>query len=187
MNMISEFQKKKFSHLFNLLDVNKNGYLQLGDFMSVAHTLREKMDLPEFSSHYRQLCQSCQALFEALKEDIALPKKRTITLEEWLNFFEIASGGDEGEATVEKYRQLLYGFLFDVFDDNNDGYISMEEYAEVYQIYGIDDHQIAEAFESIDVYKDERLSKYELINAIEVFLTSAEPKDRGNLIFGRVV
>ena len=94
--------------------------------------------------------------------------------------------GEEGKEIVEKYRQLIYSFLFDVFDDNNDGYISKEEYAEVYQIYGIDDAEIEEAFASIDVFVDDRLSKYELINAIEVFLTSNDPKDRGNLIFGRV-
>ncbi|MEM8895833.1 MAG: EF-hand domain-containing protein [Bacteroidota bacterium] len=184
--MISEFQKQKFAHLFNLLDVKKNGHLQLGDFTSVAQTLRKKMNLKEFSSHYKQLCDSCEALFEALRTDIALPKKRTMALEEWLEFFEKCVDGEQGEEIVEKYRQLIYSFLFDVFDDNNDGYISKEEYAEVYQIYGIDDAEIEEAFESIDVFVDDRLSKYELINAIEVFLTSNDPKDRGNLIFGRV-
>ncbi|MEQ8713173.1 MAG: EF-hand domain-containing protein [Cyclobacteriaceae bacterium] len=184
--MISDYQKRKLTHLFTLLDINKNGYLQLGDFMSIADTLRKKMQLSEHSSHYQALCDSCKRLYDKFKEEICQPTKKTISLEEWINYFTDVLDSDRREEIVETYKVLIYSFLFDVFDDNNDGYISKEEYGEMYEIYNIDDAGIEEAFKSIDLYVDGRLSKYELINAIEVFLTSDEPKDRGNLIFGHL-
>lgn len=184
--MISDYQKRKLTHLFELLDVNKNGYLQLGDFMSIADTLRKKLKLSEHSSHYQALCDSCKKLYDKFREEICLPTKKTISLEEWISYFTVVLDSDRSEEIVETYKVLIYSFLFDVFDDNNDGYISREEYGEMYEIYNISDSGIAEAFESIDVYVDDRLSKYELINAIEVFLTSADPADRGNLIFGQL-
>lgn len=184
--MISNYQKRKLVHLFKLLDVNKNGYLQLGDFLSIAGTLRKKMNLSEHSSRYQTLCGSCQALYEKFREEICEPKKRTIALRQWLDYFTDVLDSERGEELVETYKVLIYSFLFDVFDDNNDGYISREEYGEMYEIYGVNDPNIEEAFTSIDVFADDRLSKYELINAIEVFLTSDDPSDRGNLIFGHL-
>ena len=182
--MISEFQRKKLVYFFGLYDLNKNGYLQLEDFTDIAEKLCEKLEYKEGSKHHEFLVRKTVALFYRLLTDIPHAEESKIYIDGWLKFFdkEIISKGRE--ENLEEYIELIIGYLFDLFDENHDGYISLDEYKQVFEIYGIDLSYVDKAFENLDLNKDERLSRYELIRSVETFLISDDPEDRGNWIFG---
>jgi Ca2+-binding EF-hand superfamily protein len=182
--MLSEFQRNKLTYFFGLYDLNKNGYLQLEDFTDIAEKLCEKLEYKPGSKHHEFLVRKTVALFHRLLADIDHPDEQKIFVEGWLDFFnkEIVSKGQE--ENLEEYVELIIGYLFDLFDENHDGYISLDEYKQVFDIYGIDVQYIDKAFDNLDLNKDHRLSRYELIRAVETFLTSNDPLERGNWIFG---
>jgi Ca2+-binding EF-hand superfamily protein len=182
--MLSDFQKNKLTYFFGLYDFNKNGYLHLADFTDIAEKLCEKLEYLPGSKHHEFLVRKTVALFYRLLTDIPHPDEQKIFLDGWLSFFdkEIIKKGNEEH--MEEYVELIIGYLFDLFDENHDGYISLYEYKQVFEIYGIDVEYVDKAFDNLDLNKDQRLSRYELIRAVETFLTSDDPLERGNWIFG---
>lgn len=181
--MLSDFQKQKLTYFFRLLDLNKNGYLRLDDFSEISEKAREKLGYDTGSKEHKFLADRSVRFFHRLLGDIPHADNQAIQLEEWLMFFgQLISSEDEEQ--LDEYTELIIGFLFDLFDDNHDGFISVEEYADIFFMYGIDIKYSAKAFINLDVNQDDRLSRYELMHAVETFLTSDNQADRGNWIFG---
>jgi len=182
--MLSEFQKKKLTYFFGLYDLNKNGYLQLEDFTDIAEKLCEKLEYQPDSKHYKRLVDKTVGLFYKLLKDIPHGDEQIIYQQDWILFFEqkiIETGNEE---MLEEYAELIIGYLFDLFDDNNDGFISLTEYKGVFEIYGIDQYYLEKSFMNLDLNLDQKLSRYELIRSVETFLASDDPLMKGNWIFG---
>ena len=85
---------------------------------------------------------------------------------------------------LEEYSELILGFIIHFFDTNNDGFISDEEYERMFKIFGMNELQAGLAFHGLDKDGDNRLSRYELLNAVETFLTSDDPANSDNWVFG---
>lgn len=181
--MISDFQKKKLTHFFYLLDVNKNDFLQLEDFSIISDNLIFNLDYEEGSKEHQFIAEKSVAMFYRFSADIANSGKN-ITLDDWLKFFDTNIIGNRNKELLEEYVELIIGFLFDLFDANHDGYISIEEYTDIFMAYGIDIKYAAKAFVNLDINQDERLSKSEILYAVETFLVSDDTRERGNWIFG---
>jgi len=183
--MISEFQKKKYIHFFNLLDSHKNGYLHVDDFSEIAERIRMGLGYPEGSDKHKFLAEKSAHFFHRLLSSTPHDGNQIITQKEWINYLynEIVTANDEEE--LEEFEEFIIGFLFDMFDDNHDGYISTDEYVDMFVVYGIDIKYSAKAFLNLDVNKDDRLSRNELIHSFETFLLSDDPEHPGNWIFGK--
>ena len=182
--MLSPFQEQKLNYFFGLLDLNKNGYLQLSDFTEISEKIRLKMGYEDRSQEHKFLVDKSVKFFHRLLTDIPHSDNQVIKQQEWLDFFdrEIVSSGEE--EVLDEYVEMIIGFLFDLFDDNHDGYISVEEYADIFLIYGIDIKYSARAFINLDLNQDDKLSRSELLHAVETFLTSDNQSEKGNWIFG---
>jgi len=87
-------------------------------------------------------------------------------------------------AQADKRNNILRDLRGDLFDDNHDGYISTDEYVDMFVVYGIDIKYSAKSFIKLDINRDDRLSRNELLHAFETFLLSNEPNQPGNWIFG---
>lgn len=181
---MTEFQKIKLTHLFSLLDINKNGYLQLNDFSDISERLVKKAGIEDNTKEHRFVVEKCVNLFYELLKDIPQQKTRELLLSDWLDFFRREIIGAKDEELLERYVELFFSFTFQMFDKNNDGYISKDEYAQIFEIYGIDTDRITKSFDAMDHYKDGKLSRYELKHAIETFFISNDPRESGNYIFG---
>ncbi|MFY0690038.1 MAG: EF-hand domain-containing protein [Cyclobacteriaceae bacterium] len=181
--MLSEFQERKLTYFFSLLDENKNGVIQMEDFTEIAVNICENIGQPINSKYHRFLNSKSCYVFEKLLGDIS-PNGNVISLAEWLVFFdrEIIESGDKER--LNQYVNLIIGFLFDLFDENDDGYISIEEYTDMFLVYGIDIRFSAKSFVNMDLNGDNRLSKAEITKAIITFLISDDQSDKGNWVFG---
>jgi Ca2+-binding EF-hand superfamily protein len=185
--MSQSFHRQKLAYLFRLLDQNSNGFLQLNDFSELSEKLRVKLNIEDGSEQHKKLVQKSVDLFHRFTRDIPTPGYQIIQLDDWCFFFEKYFKGGEHEDILEEYMELLIGFIFDLFDDDRDGYITREGYANIYDVYGIDKAWLDKSFEALDVFKDDRLSRKEITLAVETFLTSDDPAQRGNWVFGNWV
>ncbi|MDH5610126.1 MAG: EF-hand domain-containing protein [Cyclobacteriaceae bacterium] len=183
--MITDFQHRKLAYFFNLFDHNKNGHLTIEDFSEVAEKICDKLSFRPGTKQYEQAMLKSVALFHKLLRDIPNHESQTIGMEPWIEYFsrELIEKGDE--ELIFEYIEVIIGFLFDLFDDNHDGYISQLEYKEMFMIYGIDTTYSESIYYKLDLNKDGLLSRNELCHAIETFLTSDEENMSGNWIFGK--
>ena len=182
--MLTNFQSKKLTYFFSLYDLSKNGYLQLEDFTDIAERLCEKLEYQPDSKHYRKLVEKTVGLFYKLLKDIPHGDQQIIYLKDWLEFFDTHIIGKGNEEMLEEYAELIIGYLFDLFDDNNDGFISVVEYKGIFEIYSIDQTYLEKSFLNLDLNNDLKLSRYELIRSVETFLISDDALMKGNWIFG---
>jgi Ca2+-binding EF-hand superfamily protein len=184
--MLTEFQEKKINHLFGIYDQHNNGYLQKGDFLELAGKICMKMEYMPGSRHHDGLISKTTRLWDKLMAYFAEANIEVIYPKDWKQFIEDEIITARTEEVLDAYADMLIGFVFDLFDENNDGYISIHEYKIMFEIFEIKDSSIEEVFNDMDLNKDRRLSKYEMVRAIEDFLTSNDPSAKGNRIFGEL-
>ncbi|MFT6865391.1 MAG: Ca2+-binding EF-hand superfamily protein [Cyclobacteriaceae bacterium] len=182
--MLASFKSAKLTYLFDLLDINGNGFLQLNDFVQLADNVRKILNYEEGEKEHQAISRKSIKFFHKLLRDIPNPGDQSINLASWLQFFEEEVTSFEDEDTVDEWVDLLLAFVFGMFDENHDGYISLAEYQDLFTIFGKDGAFSKVAFDKIDINKDGKLSRYELIPAVETFLTSSNPDEYGNWVFG---
>lgn len=182
--MSTDFQQKKLTYFFRILDLNSNGFLQLNDFSEMAEKVRLRLDLEDGGRDHKRIVDKSVKLFHTLQKDIGPKEYQQISEGEWTIFLvkHLIEVGDEDD--VDDYKDLIFNFMFDFFDLNKDGFISKSEYSDFYTIFGIDRDYLDKAFSQLDTSQDGRLSRYEMMAAIEDFLTSDDPTLKGNWIFG---
>ena len=181
--MLTEFQTQKISHYFHtVLDQDRNGVLQDNDFMEIGESLcilwRHKPGTPEYQRVMDQ-CLSSWRMFESHFRN----EGGEANLENFLKFFDkLLSPGNE-----QLYNDYVYKVVGDVFDDfdlNGDGVISINEYVDLFMCYHIKIKYSAKAFLKLDKNGDDDVSKEELMEALDEFFKSDDPKAPGNWLFG---
>jgi len=182
--MTDSFQRKKLGYFFRILDLNRNGCLQMDDFTEMVEKVRITLQYEPGSKEHKRITEKAVKLFNSLVKDIKPFSFNQVTEEEWVIFFmnEVVLSGDED--ALDDYKELIFNFMFDFFDQNRDGFISKKEYEDFYDIFGIDRSFCDKAFTQLDKAQNYRLSRYDLMNAVEEFLGSADTTLPGNWIFG---
>jgi len=180
--VFSETQKRKVHHLFNVLDIDRNGQLQPGDFVNVGKKIVRQLGLGEKSRSARLILLKSHRLFVQLLTDLHNPEL-ALTLWDWIAFFrdQIES---EDEGILDHYIQRTSRHIFDLFDMNKDKLISRDEYANMLTIYNISHKVAIQGFEELDTNKDHFISADEMVEGLNNFFKSGDPEAKGNLIFG---
>jgi len=179
--MATAFQKEKLTYFFDIMDLNGNGSIQMDDFSEMAEEVREMMNFEEGSKEHKRVTDKATRFFHALVKDIDPKDKQEITKEEWLAFFDLEVMPEE---MLVEYKEIVFNFMFDFFDQNRDGYISRKEYEDFYKIFGIDTKFLDEAFPKLDSSNSYKLHRYDVMDAVEDFFISDNKDQAGNWIFG---
>ena len=182
--MMDPMISSKLTYLFHMMDVSQNELLDIKDFEMVAEQVtvglgNTKLEKRKKAAVFRR----SRDFFNRIQKAMNLTKD-SIGLQDWLGYFENhVIGADQKQSLNEVVRYLL-SFFFGVFDDNRDGYFSITEYEKIFETFGISKSQSKAAFDKMDLNQDGILSRYELLMAVEMFLTSTDPTEAGNKIFG---
>ncbi len=180
--VFSETQKRKVHHLFNVLDIDRNGQLQPNDFVNVGKKIVSQLKLNENSRSARLILLKSHRLFVQLLTDLHNPEL-SLTLWDWIAFFrdQLESGDD---SILNHYIQRTSRHIFDLFDMNRDRLISREEYANMLTIYNISQKMAIQGFEELDTNDDNFISADEMVDGLNNFFKSEDENAKGNLIFG---
>ncbi|MEP1095237.1 MAG: EF-hand domain-containing protein [Cyclobacteriaceae bacterium] len=182
--MLSELQQNKLAYFFSLLDLNRNDLLQHNDFSDMAEQVRVKLDLEEGSAEHKYVAEKSIRLFHQLLSDISPKEHQSIRKDEWLSFFESEFSDPVNEDVLETYQELIYLYVFDFFDHNRDGFITKDEYKWFFEIFKLDEGYLDKSFSKLDSNGDSKVSRYEMLAAIEDFLISSDSDSAGNWAFG---
>jgi len=180
--MLDPMITSKLTYLFHLLDVSDNELLDIHDFELVAERVTKGLGTSKLEKRKKAaILRRSRDFFNKITKSMNLTKE-AIDLKDWLSYFEQHVLKDK--QSVNEVVRYLLSFIFGVFDENRDGYFSREEYENVFETFGITKPQSKQSFDKMDLNGDGILSRYELLMAIEMFVTSTNIDDPGQLIFG---
>jgi Ca2+-binding EF-hand superfamily protein len=182
--MLKPVQHKKLTHFFNILDNNKNGKLQEDDFIGIGENICINLSIRPTSPDHEYLIKKSKGLYLQLISDLNLKPGDPILVEQWLKYFDEEVITARNVTLLKNYIQMTVKYVFDLYDQNHDGLITVEEFTDMFTIYGIDVKYSARSFIRLDENKDEVISKEELVNAVKDFFVSSDPEKNGNWIFG---
>jgi len=181
--MLTDLQKQKITHYFRVvMDQDRNGVLEENDFREIGESLCILWRHKPGTTEYEQVMNQCRQSWR-LFENYFSKHGGQADLEHFLHFFdEMLSPG--GEELYKKYILNMVSNTFDQFDLNNDGIISINEYVDMFMCYHIPIKSSANAFVKLDRNGDDAVSKKELLQAVNEFFKSNNPKAAGNWLFG---
>lgn len=181
-SIFTETHKRKVHHLFNVLDIDRNGQLQPDDFVNVGRKIITQLNLSEDSRSARLILLKSHRLFVQLLTDVENPEMN-LTLWDWVAFFRNQIDSSNGKI-LKHYIHRTSRHIFDLFDMNRDRMISREEYANMLMIYNIPQNTADQGFDELDSNKDQYISADEMIEGLKNFFTSPDANAKGNMIFG---
>ena len=181
--MLTPVQKKKLTHYFNILDYDKNGILERQDFSNIGENLAMTLAVPKGSQDYEDLLMKTELMWRSFRSFVKGEIDETASLDEWLDFADknIVNGSDE---LYEKHINEVTREIIELFDTNDDGYLSLEEYIDLFVAYRIDVKYSAKSFLKLDTNSNEYISHTELLEAVREFFRSDDEKAPGNWLFG---
>jgi Ca2+-binding EF-hand superfamily protein len=181
--MLTDLQTKKLTHYFNLLDYDNNGIVEKSDFTAIAENLCVLWGFREGTEKYNYYIQVFGQGWDDFRNLVENLDKDKASLVEWLEFGDrfIVNGTEE---QYEKYVKMVAREIFDCFDSNGDGYISLEEYIDLFMAYRIEVRYSAKAYTRLDRNSDDLLSKDELLSAVDEFFKSDDENAPGNWLYG---
>lgn len=178
--MLTDTQTRKLTKLFKLYDANQDGVLVQQDFTALATRLAELLPGPPSSYHGEiliHLQQDWQYLCAAADHNC----DAQITLEEWLAYY------DQVLDDIKQYASrvvTLVTLLFEMFDQDNDGYISESEWIQLLSLFNVQSIYASSIFLNLDVNQDGVLTQDEVLTLIHDFFYINEPSAPVNFMFG---
>ncbi len=182
--MLSELLRKKYTHLFNILDADGNGVLEKEDNVAYAKRGAEIRGLGEDSPAYQTALEYSNARWEKLQAVADKNADGVVSLDEYLHFVEtdLQRAKEKGELSTIKEE---WAGVFDMLDIDGSGEITLEEYRIGMQMIGVEKSiDIEENFKRLDIDGDGVVSRAEAMQRIAEFYFGDDPDAPGNYLFG---
>lgn len=178
---LSELQRKKMTRLFEVLDVNHDGFLEEADYTRRAEAFAGIRGWSDDSTQYREHLDFTREDWRSLRRFVDHDGDGWVTLEEFLAFAEMLVSDLQA---VEAYAHTDALLLFKAMDADDDGRITAREYGGYLRVYDLDASLADDFFRRVDLDRDGFITGWELEEAMRDFLLSSDPEAAGNYLYG---
>jgi hypothetical protein len=177
--MLSPLQERKITRLFDVLDVDQDGFLSPADRDQVALHMTKQRGWAEGGPEHRALRESFEPRVQALEPYRDAGGK--VDLAAYLRYHTaMFAAPDTSRQTVQRLADLVFAVL----DVDADGMVSEKEMQKFYRAYSIDPALARRAFREIDRDSDGKVSRAEILDAVSEFYLSSDPQSAGNWLLG---
>jgi|KBSSwiStaDraftv2_1062776.scaffolds.fasta_scaffold36821_1 Ca2+-binding EF-hand superfamily protein len=180
--MLSEFQKRKLTNLFNIHDLNHDGALERSDYVEYTNRLTGKRGVPAGSPKYEELLSQLLGFWGMLEQIADRNQDKRVTLREWFACFDQLLSSPDSAQRMRPIGEAVFGML----DRNNDGLVTLDEYKWLFSSGGLDSSLASDSFKKIDTDHDGRITTAELSARLFEFFMSDKPDAPGTWLFGPV-
>ncbi|XP_021957232.1 calexcitin-2 [Folsomia candida] len=176
----SSFLEKKLNFVFDtFFDVSKDGAIQKEDFDLAIKSICKARGYQEGTPSYGQVSDAFLKVWEGLRQQGDADGDDEVDRNEWVTLW--TSGG-----ASESWKKLYMDFMFKLFDADDDGSISGEEFVMITGAFGVPKDEAVSAFKKISNDGKVEVSKDSYGKLWEEFFTSDDPSKPGNNIFGKL-
>jgi Ca2+-binding EF-hand superfamily protein len=182
--MSSILQKKKFTKLFNALDINGNGVVTHDDFIAQFERFATRQKLQPGTPQYDALREEQRKQWITLQVSTDTDNNGEVTVDEYIKY---------AERVVSNPEAFEYFFIgsaaayFDSLDNNSDGTLTSEEFKGFVALSNAgEEHETnhEETFKLIDANGDGKISKDEFLKLFRESILSENPNNLGNKVSG---
>ncbi len=185
---LSDFQRRKLLHKFELLDIDQNGLIEYRDFQHVIEVLAEERGWTPQDPEFHRLMASNQGLWMAIQSFCDVNEDGSVTPDEWLEYHAQAlHRAKEFNHLIPGFETTLgafTAFIRELLDSDGDGLITQEDYLTLGRAHNIEDEQSLATFQMIDQNGDGTLTLDEVATLVRQFYLSDNPEEPGNEFFG---
>ncbi len=176
--------KAKWSHFFDLMDATNDGHIEMKDFTEIAEKIFVVYEANSQKIGMRVLLKKSDRLFNRLMYEMHLMHKGYIEKQDWFDWLNKNTALGEESHAFRSITFQIFKELFNVCDQNNDGYLSRAELADLYHVLGIEEQDSVIAFQYIDENGDGKISRAEFLEGIREFFIGT---DKTETVFGEVI
>lgn len=180
--MVSDFRKKKYSHVFYVfLDSDKSGSVDKKDFSLTAANIAKKRGWNPGDVTYELVKEMLGKIWEGLLKDADTNGDGVVNIEEWVKLWDQFA---QNPAEPREWQTLLAKCLFKLADAANDGAIDVDEFSNICEIFGLNKNDSVDAFKKMASGKSQiNAEDYEKL--IREYFTTDDANAPGNFIFGK--
>ena len=172
LRVIRRRQRAKVIRLFELLDRDNSGTIELKDFkQTTQHLAISRGWLPQ-TLEYQRLQTFMLGFGQRLQQLADQDGNQHIDRKEWRRYLDEVPDHD------------LAMLFLQMIDANGDGQISMEELRSFYDVYDITTEELEEVFRTLDLNQDGHISHDEFKVIFTQFLYSDDIQSPGTWMFG---
>lgn len=176
--MLTDVQKKKLTHLFDVMDSDDDGFVEWEDYERIALKITSSRGYQPGSLEYEALVGQ---YWFGWQQAAPFADEKGMTIEKWLAY------NDAMLTTPGIYDALVRptaGMIFDIFDTDGDYKVSVKEWREFFRCYSIDPAEADSCFGKYDLNGDGYVSRAELVDLFGQFYLSSDPTAPGSYLFG---
>ena len=177
------YHLKKMRTHFTRLDINKDGFITRSDYEEIAEKVAE------FGKLSQEDAASVMSAFLEIADHLDLKPGVKFTLEEVSQKVHknvLCLPFDQNKDLCDH----TYRMIFDAFDTNNDGHISLEEFTGVfYKILAPDikKEDVLRSFNILDTDSNGKISQEEFLAAAFEFMCGMKETEISSSFFGRLL
>ncbi|MGW1513538.1 EF-hand domain-containing protein [Streptomyces sp. NPDC002394] len=173
---------EKYGRLFDILDVDKDGYLNLADYQALADRFISAYKLDKTDQRARSLVMVLQVQWMELLRHANVDGDR-LNRDQYVSASRLAAV----DSSRINYVDGTGHAFFDVIDANGDNEISKEEFLRLLtDVWKVNDPAALDVFVRIDNDGDGAISRSEFIRTIREYYLSPDPEAPGSVIFGQI-
>lgn len=181
--MLTDAQRTKIPNLFAMYDANGDGLLKREDMQRVFDGLMQARGWNSDSAEYKMFGDRFMSRWMRMRAMSDAKRDDAVTLDEYLSYWDYMFSQDGG------YQQDVRGIgdiAFVVFDRDQDGLITLDEYRGFYRAVGLDPEYANNVYAKVGWSDERKISKDEYLQLIRDFFFSENKEAAGNLFFGPV-
>jgi len=186
MASLSDFQKKKLEHLYNLFyDVNHDGKVDWDDFkMSLEKIAKINGWEPE-SEKMKGASETLKMIWDSLKTNADKNSDGIVSHDEWLTMWGECSESIMAKQEFPYWLSAYMGFMFDAADTSGDNIIDKDEYTKAYTGFGLPAAQCEAAYDAFTANGTIQLNRELYSKLWHDYFLSDDQAAKGNALFGK--
>jgi juvenile hormone diol kinase len=179
--MINATQQKTLPRLFKMYDADRNGYIEMRDFERLLDSVTSVRNWKPGSEGYDSLKKRLTARYEHMQQFADTNRDGRISQAEWLAYIDSVINDPKA---YEAELGGVAGFVFGLFDRDNDGKLTLDEYKQWFRAHGLNEQDASRMFDRLNLSHDGHISKDQFSKLIDEFFMGQNPDAPGNYVFG---
>lgn len=184
---LTDFQKKKLGHLFDVFyDVNRDGRIDWQDFEDLIKRVSDLNQWGAKGEKYDNGRKVLEIVWGGLQKYADKNEDKAVSKDEWLDMWTGIVAEVKSSQTLPEWQVQYLNFFFDASDTSGDNLIDLEEYSKVYTEFGVSEANCLTAFNKITDNGSASLDKSKYQSLWTDFISGDNQGSSSSFLFGPI-